>query len=51
MDTLTSDFSSYGIGSIEIIAPSRVIPARNFEEGAERRINKKNVVGNYVHGR
>ena len=51
LDTLTSDFSSYGIGSIEIIAPSRVIPARNFDEGAAQRISKQNGVGNYLHGR
>ena len=38
-------------GSIEIIAPSRVTPARNFDEGAAQRINKQNGVGNYLHGR
>ena len=48
---IPSDFSSYGIGSIEIIAPSRVIPARNFDEGAAQRINKQKGVGNYLHGR
>ena len=48
---IPSDFSSYGIGSIEIIAPSRVIPARNFDEDAAQRINKQNCVGNYLHGR
>ena len=48
---IPSDFSSYGIGSIEIIAASRVILARNFDEGAAQRINKQNGVGNYLHGR
>ena len=48
---IPSDFSSYGIGSIEIIAPSRVIPARNFDEGAAQRINKQKDVENYLHGR
>ena len=48
---IPSDFSIYGIGSIEIIAQSRVIPARNFDEDAAQRINKQNCVGNYLHGR
>ena len=38
------------MGSIEIMAPSRVIPARNFDEGAAQRINRQNGVGNYLHG-
>ena len=33
-------------GSIEIIAPSRVTPTRNFDEGAAQRINKQNDLGN-----
>ena len=40
-----------GVGSIEIIAPSHVTRARNFDEGAAQRINKQNGVGNYLHGR
>ena len=38
---IPSDFSTTGFGSIELIAPSRVIPARNFDEGAAQRINKQ----------
>ena len=40
-----------GVGSIEIIAPSHVTHARNFDEGVAQRINKQNSVGNYLHGR
>ena len=40
-----------GVGSIEIIAPSHVTHARNFDEGVTQGINKQNGVGNYLHGR
>ena len=40
-----------GVGSIEIIAPSHVTHAHNFDEGAAQRINEQNGVGNYLHGR
>ena len=40
-----------GVGSIEMIAPSHVTHARNFDEGATQGINKQNGVGNNLHGR
>ena len=39
------------MGSIEIMAPSRVIPARNFDEGAAQRINKQMVLETTLIGR
>ena len=40
-----------GVGSIEMIAPSHVTHAHNFDEGAAQRIKEQNGAGNYLHGR
>ena len=34
-----------------LVAPLRVTHERNFDEGDAQRINKRNGVGNYLHGK